>query len=177
MKFASAVLDAYKRKWSYINTFTVSINFAEGIAKKIGWSVSDAEASNLNIKDISTPQFTNSPIEAFIGDQWKFHNGRDEIYTFSITFRDQDQMKLYRKFLLAYFCQRTMYFDDAKMTIKLIKDADYTKESELELFEFSDVLINSVSQVQFSNETEAQIAEFSVDFKCKVPNLKAKIFK
>ena len=56
MKFASAVLDAYKRKWSYINTFTVSINFAEGIAKKIGWSVSDAEASNLNIKEYSIHQ-------------------------------------------------------------------------------------------------------------------------
>ena len=78
MNLAQAVVEAYKRKWSYINNFSVTIGFAnEETAKGIGWTEKDAKGINLNIKTIDVPQLTCTPIETFIGDQWRFHNGRD----------------------------------------------------------------------------------------------------
>ena len=169
MDFSKGLKRAYDIKWSYVNTFTVQMQFEENIAKFIGWSTADEKDVNLNIININTPQLTNNPVEMYIGDRWKIHNGRDEIYNFSITFRDQDQLALYRKFVKAYFYQKSHYFDDIKMTITLYKDADYMTEVDRKIFNFEDVMISSVSQIQFNNTTEAQIAEFDVEFKCAYP--------
>lgn len=170
MDFSKGLKKAYETNWSYVNTFTVTLNFATDVAGYIGWAPSDNLNINLNIISIDTPQLTNQQIEAYIGDRWKIHNGRDELYLFSITFRDQDQLNLYRKFSKAYFFQKSQYFDDIKMSIRLEKDADYSNEKGAKtIYNFEDVMINSVSQIQLSNTTENQIAEFSVDFKCAYP--------
>lgn len=170
MNVADEVRRAYEVKWSFINTFTVQILFSNNIKKFIGWDDKiHGEQVNLNIVSIDTPQYTNSNIEAYVGGRWRIHNGRDELYKFSITFRDQDQMLFYRKFLIAYLYQRTMYFDDIKMQIILSKDADYYSEKDMKLFTFEDVFIESISQLQFSNVAESQIAEFTVNFKCVTP--------
>jgi hypothetical protein len=173
MDFATAVSKAYETKWDYINSFTVDISFADNVAKAIGWTVEDKRNINLNIISIDTPQFSNQPIEVYVGDRWKIHNGRDELYRFSITFRDQDQLTLYRKFVKAYLMQRTEYFDYTKLQIILSKDDDYiTSESNRRnLFDFQDTMIDNVSQIQFNNTTETQIVEFSVTFKCATPIL------
>ena len=47
--------------------------------------------------------------------------------------------------------------------VKVIKKADYLNESDIVIATFEKCLIDSVSQVQFSNETEAQIVEFDVE--------------
>lgn len=169
MNVATQVQRAYNEKWSYINTFKVQMIFSPNIAKFIQWTNKEQENINLNLVSIDTPQFTNSNIESYVGGRWRIHNGRDELYRFSMTFRDQDQMLFYRKFLVAYLYQRTMYFDDIKMKVILYKDADYYGETELKLFELSDVFIESISQLSFSNITEAQIAEFTINFKCATP--------
>lgn len=169
MDFTKGLQTAYNTKWSYVNTFTVEIGFATQIATHIGWDNGLSRDINLHIISIDTPQLTNQNIEAFIGNRWKIHNGRDELYRFSITFRDKDQMQLYSKFVKAYLYQKDHYFKDVSMTIGLFKDADYTDQHEKKIFNFEHVMIDSVSQVQFNNTTEAQIAEFSVDFKCAYP--------
>jgi len=172
MDFAKGLLKAYETKWSYVNTFNVHIQFADAIKKEIQWTNADEENINLNIISIDTPQFTNQSIDVFIGDRWKTHNGRDELYRFSITFRDQDQMLFYKKFVKAYFYQQKNYFDKVKMSVILSKDPDYWDEENRQIFEFQDAMIESVSQVQFNNTTEAQIAEFTVQLKCTLPLLK-----
>lgn len=172
MDFAKALLKAYETRWSYINTFEVQILFSSPVASYIGWTKEDERNINLNIVSIDTPQFSNSPIEVYQGDRWKIHNGRDEMYKFSITFRDQDQMALYRKFVSAYMLGKHQYFNVAKMHITLWKEADYLNESAKKtLFDFADCMIDSVSQLQFSNVTENQIAEFTVQFKTATPIL------
>lgn len=172
MIFAEALIKAYNTNWSYINTFTVNLAFNQIMANEIGWTGEDDKNINLNIVNIDTPQFTNQNIEVFVGNKWIIHNGRDELYRFSITFRDQDKLKYYRKFLKAYHLQKNKYFDDIKMTITLSKDADYVNEQDSKLFDFTDTMIENISQLQFNNTTEAQIAEFTVNFKCILPIFK-----
>jgi hypothetical protein len=171
MDFAKGLLKAYETKWSFINTFTVQIQFPNQIKQFIKWTNEDERGVNINIVSIDTPQFSNAPIESFIGDRWVMHNGRDEMYRFSITFRDQDQMSLYKKFVSAYLMQRQKYLDEAVMTITLWKDADYLDDDLplKPLFNYENVLIDSVSQVQFNNTTENQIAEFTLQFKTTTP--------
>jgi hypothetical protein len=172
MNFAKGLQKAYEEKWAYINTFTVYLGIVdEDTKKQCGWTDELLRNINLNIVSIDTPQFTNQPIEVFVANQWRIHNGRDELYRFSITFRDKDQLALYRCFVKHYNLTRSDYFDSSKMAIVLSKDADYVDEIEKPLFTFSDTLIESVSQLQFNNTTENQIAEFTVNFKTVIPTI------
>jgi hypothetical protein len=152
-----------------VNTFTVHIHLSEFLTKKIG--ILD-EKINLNIISFSSPDFTCDPIEAFVANKWVIHNGRDSLYKFTITFRDQDQMVLYRKFLKIYKLTKGSYFDNIKMSITLIKDADWLNEEDKELFTFNGVLIEGISNLSLSNDTENQIAEFTVSFKCNAYSIK-----
>lgn len=175
MNLAQAVVEAYKRKWSYINNFSVTIGFAnEDTAKGIGWTEKDAKGINLNIKNIDVPQLTCTPIETFIGDQWRFHNGRDELYSIRMTIRDEQMLRYYRMFSTLYHLTKKRYFDDVKLTITVFKDPDYQGEKQVKLAEYEGCICTGVSQLQFSNETESQIVEFDVDFKCQTPNVKFK---
>jgi len=169
MDFAKGLEKAYSTKWSYINTFRVQFLFSDFIRSSVGWTPEEEDGLTINIKSISTPQYTNQAIESYVGDRWKIHNGRNELWKFTISFRDQDQMTLYRKFIKSYNWQKTSYFDDIKMQVTLFKDGDYHGENERVLFHFDEVMIESVGQVQFSNETESQIAEFDVEFKTSAP--------
>lgn len=172
MKFADSIREALDTKWSYINTFDVSFEIPYALQLASGWDNSkDGRNINLHVVSIDTPQFTNSPIEVFVGNRWAIHNGRDELYRFSITFRDRDQMDLYRKFVKMYKVTKDLFFDDAKLSIRLSKDADWMTEVDKKLFTFEDTLIESVSSLNFSNTTENQIAEFTVNFKTTTPNI------
>jgi hypothetical protein len=170
MKLSQSIVEAYDTKWSFINSFDVSFQFSGSMMAQSGWNnATDGRNINLHVVSIDTPQFTNSPIEVFVANQWAIHNGRDELYRFSITFRDKDQMSLYRKFVKMYQYTREDYFDNISFYVRLSKDADWLGERDSTLMEFYDTMIESVSQLQFNNTTENQIAEFTVQFKCKTP--------
>jgi len=169
MDFASGVAAAYNKKWAYNNTFSVQFIFAKYLKTKIGWTSADEKGLDIHIKGVSTPQFTNQAIETYIGDRWRVHNGRNELWKFTITFKDHNQLSLYRKFINTYNAQKIQYFDDIRMTVILLKDADYVSQADSILFTFNDVMIDSVGQVQFSNESDTQIVEFDVEFKCLSP--------
>jgi len=164
--FASGLTAAYNTKWSFINSFTVDLKFSSYISNVLNINGS---LLNLNVKSFDTPSFVNQPIEVYVGDRWKIHNGRNELWKFTITFRDQDQLNLYKNFLRAYAAQKDRYFNEIKMGITLYKEPDHANEQQTVLFEFDDCMIDSVSQMQFSNETESQIAEFGVEFKTIKP--------
>ena len=172
MEFAKGLLQAYEKKWSYVNTFTVQFQVGP-LTKKLYPETANLETEeiNLNIISIDTPQFTNQNIEVYVGDQWKIHNGRDELYRFSVTFRDEAQMALYKQFVKMYQLQKTAYFDQVKMTVTISKDGDYHNEQSKTVLNLVETMIDSVSQVQFNNTTENQIAEFTVQFKCTTPEV------
>jgi len=172
MKLADGIKQAYERKWSMINTFNVEITIVpEGLGTVIGQFSDDV---NLNIISVTTPDFTNDPIEAWIGNRWFIANGKDALYRYSITFRDQDQLSLYRKFIKAYNYTKTNYFEHSRMEIRIVKDADWGNETNNMFMELNGSLIESVSNLSFSNDTENQIAEFTVNFKCVEPIVKSK---
>lgn len=175
MSFAQNIKKIYDTKWSYINTFDVRLfNLNEKTKSLIGWDNQDFGADlSLYVVSVDTPQFSNQPIEVFVANKWVIGNGRDELYRFSITFRDHEQMKLYRKFIELYQRTREDYFDHVKFTIQLVKDSDYFGQKEQTLFNFENTIVESVSQLQFSNNTENQIAEFTVNFKTTTPILSA----
>lgn len=120
---------------------------------------------NLCIKSITTPDITYSGIEEYIANKWFIHQGRQELYRMSITFRDMDQMKLYREFHRLYASQRVSYFDDVCMEIKIYKDADWHNENNVPFMTFNGTLIESISNISFNNENENEIVEFTVNFK------------
>lgn len=166
MSFSSNVQQAYKRKWSFINNFTCMITpvgaalATASSALAISWR--DQE---LNIKDVTIPQYGFNPIEQWMTDQYRYAPGQPQAQTISITFRDQNQMELYRSFVRLFHISRSAYPEDCAISIAIYKDADYIGETAKQLvYSAKKAIISGVSQVQFSNETEAQIVEFSVDF-------------
>jgi len=176
MKFVDGLQKAYQKRWSYINTFRVRFNFdnTPKLKQAANWNENEeGEDINLHIVSIDTPQFTNQPIEVFVANKWVIHNGRDELYRFSVTFRDHNRMDLYRKFVTMYNVTKDQYPDNAKFGVEIYKDGDYYSEGEKLLFYFDETMIEAVSQLQFNNTTENQIAEFTVNFKTTKPYLNA----
>lgn len=165
MNLANGITQAYQTKWSFVNSFRVNLYFPPALLEAADWTDYDNDLLQLNIVSIDTPEFTNSTIEAYVADKWVTHNGRDEMYRFTITFRDQNQMELYKKFVKMYRATRLEYFDDVKIIIDIYKDADWGNEQSNKVITIDEALIENVSQVQFNNTTENQIAEFSVGFK------------
>jgi len=172
MDLASGITLAYERRWSMINTFTVQFAFNGEKLKTIVTGLDDLETDDINVSVVSvtTPDFTNDPIESFIANRWVIQNGKDSLYRFTITFKDFDSFNLYKKFMQIYKATKDNYFDDISMTVIITKDADWLGEdNESVLFTFNKTLIEGVSNLSFSNDTENQIAEFTVSFKCTQP--------
>jgi len=171
--------DAYKKDWDLINAFTVEFLGAgiTNICNDAGLDPTHLAASiNSSIISVDTPQFNSQNIETYMGGHWYINNGRDEVYRFSMTFRDFNNLSLYRLFTKMYFKQRQKYFDYVAFTVILSKAVGLNSFSDgrkpttdKKVFQFDETLIDSISQLQFSNNTEAQIAEFSVTFKSAKP--------
>lgn len=168
MKLSNIVKEAYNRNWSLANTFTVQ--FVQDGRMWMTAPKIENENINLNLISITTPDFTNDPIESWVANHWRIHNGADQLYRFSMTFKDQDQMLLYRTFYRCYRYTRENYFDDAKMTIHLIKDGDWHHESDIGMLSFPETIIEGLSNLDFSNENDDEIAQFTVNFKSSFSN-------
>ena len=168
--FADSVVNIMNTRWSYSNTYDIQLTFTNFMKDAIGW-IDDTDGRKINdhIVSMNTPDFSNAPIEVYIGGQYRIQNGKDELFRFSITFRDSNQMSLYRKFLTAYRLQKHWYFDDAVISLKLTKKKDYHNEVDRELMEIDGCLIEGVSNIDINNNNEAQVAEFTVKFKATSP--------
>lgn len=172
MKLKDGIAKAYETHWSMINAFTVQFHFGNNIFFDLyfdSWRFDDS--INLNIVSVDTPSFQNTPIESFVGNRWRIQNGRDELYKFSITFRDKDQMTLYKSFYDLYRETKEQYFDNCCFNVTIYKDADYYGEADKKFMELNGTIVESISQLQFSNDTQNQIAEFTVTFKSVSPNI------
>ena len=154
----------YKTKWSQINNFEVEINaIGKDAVSKVSKYKIPFKDCRLAIKNFNMPQLSHDIIETFVADNYMRAVGKPNLLTFSFTVRDFDQMKMYRAFSILYAAQKITYPEDSYLTVKVIKKADYLNQSDIVIATFEKCLIDSVSQVQFSNETEAQIVEFDVE--------------
>lgn len=175
MILAKGIQQAYETKWSMANTFTIELFIHQKVLDNLildgnnldfDFKKEFSDQLNLHIVSIQTPDFTNEPIEAFIANQWRINNGRESVKQFAMTFRDHNQMSLYRKFLHLYDIAKVSYFDDIAMSMNIIKDADWSNETPQLLMRINGAIVMAVSNLDLSNTTESQIAEFTVTFKC-----------
>lgn len=185
MKLSDGITQAYQRKWTLLNTFSVQFILGSlgsdsllgdggsmrNMIKDKGLFDIESNDINLNIVGVQTPDFTSEPIEVFIANKWVIANGKDNVYKFSMTFRDQDQFLLYKTFLVFFKESKNRYFDDVKMTVVVKKDADWAGQGEVTFLKLEDSLIESVSNLDLKTDSDAQVAEFTVNFKCSSPNL------
>ena len=169
-KLDQAIIDAYDTKWSMANSFTVEIHLSDYLVGEVGQF---EENINLNVVSLTTPDFNNTPIEVFAANRWIIHNGADAMYRFSMTFRDQDQMDLYRKFWTIYQLSKEQFFDAVSFVVHVTKDADWEHETDLVIMSFWGTMVENISNLSFAQGTEGQIAEFTVAFKCNQPIVSA----
>jgi len=145
-------------------------------ASKFSISVIGAGASILNLpgpdilsmacQGISLAELNTTPIEDWIGEEWKFATGRLENYQISITFKDYDNFTLYKKFAYALQEFTRMYPDDQKIDIKIDTSDDFGVNAFQPTVEFKDCMIIAVSGATLDNSAVASVAEFSVTLKC-----------
>lgn len=174
MKFIDGLKKAYNTKWSYNNSFRLEFYFDDYLisANKGADIPNDLnEYINLHIISFETPQYQNQGIEAFVANKYLIHNNKDELYRFTIQFRDKNQYELYRTFVRLYKKTREDYFDYVKFSIGVFKDADWEGEYDSFLYYLEDVIVESIGPIQFQNATDNQIGEFTVNFKCVKPQI------
>jgi len=162
------------KQWTKINNFFIEIHFQPGANGSQGskyfaenivkWNISNVDL-NAALKSITTTEYTNAQINKYVSYEWRYHMGRDQLYRFNMIFRDYDQMHIYNTIRMYYFKAREQYFDNIKMTIKVF-NAETFNSSAVPIFQTESAIIESVSHLDFSHDTENQIAEFSVNFMC-----------
>ena len=106
--------------------------------------------------NIDLPQASAAPNTVVMGQEYRFWVPLHDTFTFTITFRDLEQMKLKEYFTKIWALQQSKYYDDIKSTVKIVA-------GEGIMFETNECLISYVSQTQLDN-SNTQIAEFSVEF-------------
>ena len=177
MSLNDVMKDIQQTKWTKINNFAVSMTFANvntdlpkvaGVPESIitGGSFLP-EVLDKSVIAFDTANLTNMTLDAFIGFRWNTHVSRDELYRFSLTFRDFDNMVLYKTFSKMYQLSKGRYYDSIKMNVTVFNDVEYVNTGDKKQFlRYEGAIIENISQVQFNNTTENQIAEFTIGFKC-----------
>jgi len=159
-EFSNSITRIYEKQWDLISNFKIQI-----IHNKKGSDLINPDDLNISVSEINLPGFTCSPVEFFMGGEWRIANGRDEILTCSVTFKSYGDMEIYKKLVQFYASTKECYPDDnfCKISFFKLNEEPYAPISEI--ISFDKCLITGVSQVQFNHSTENQILEFSIDFK------------
>jgi hypothetical protein len=165
---ATQIADAYNAKWSMVNNFTIQITFGSKLLSAAGVNsyMFEPKAFNLVCKGMDLPQLAYSPIESYQGGQYKMTQGKPEAIRFGMHFRDKDQLGYFRAFRRLWQAQKYLYLDEIGIQVHVYKDPDYYNEKDLLVEKYTKCQIESVSSLQYSQDTEAQITEFQVQFKC-----------
>jgi hypothetical protein len=136
---------------------------------------------NTAILSVNTPQINSHPIEEWVGGQWVYTNGRQEIRQIEITFRDTETFGLWRNFVYIYdFMQNRfpneMQWNLALQTIAMeianslkAGDEDNTKLYTT-LVETKNAILSAISPISFSQEHAESFATFTVTFKYYIAN-------
>jgi len=174
LKINNIVKTIQNTSWTQINNFSIHMNFVEAKSNSL-FKIDNISEELLNaaLISVNTTDYKNAQIAEYTGYEFRFHQGRDELYRFEMTFRDfnsnlyddRGSMTLYNIFRDIYWKGKYMYYDDIRMDIIVYTDDDYgtTKQP---VFRTTTAIIESMSQLSFSHTTENQIAEFSVSFMC-----------
>ena len=151
------VTQAYKTNWTRINAFTIALTGPPELTKGLDTEI------NLALKTLSFPAIAAAAIETYLGGRWFYTNGRADMSRIELTFRDYDDFKLYKIFTSIFERAQGDYINTTHIALKVLLDEPNSEPKSFALF--TRMVIENVSQITFSNETENQIAEFSVTLK------------
>ena len=143
----------------------------------LAWSPQDNERLSLHLKELKLPQIGAASLNSFAGNRWAHNYGTPEQYKFDMTFYDSNQMEFYKMFSAQFREQSYRYFDDYTFNVFISKDSDYgdgyhndttgygeTSWRSQPLMSLKRCSIESIGPINFSNSTENQILEFTVNF-------------
>jgi hypothetical protein len=174
LKLNDVITKVQNTKWTKINNFGINMSPTDvGFAGIIKWKINDTtfnDMLNIALISVDTPAYTNQEVAEYIGNSWRYHVGRDELFRFTLTFRDYNQMELYRTFITTYNKQKGQYFNRICFNLEIFLDEDKGTNNRKKLFTTQFAVLETVSQLQFSHNTDNQIAEFSAGFKCNTPD-------
>lgn len=158
MNLDAMVSKAYSTNWTKINNYTIQIHdnkINAGLFSKLG-----DEMLNLALKSVTLPPLNQQGYEVFVGGSWHYANGRPDLARVELTFRDYDYFKLYKAFVSVFESAVGAYPGDCFLKVQI--DLDKPDGTTEKFAILKNCLIENVSQLQFSTDTENQIAEFSV---------------
>ena len=163
MNLNQAVLKQYDTHWSLTNTFYVRITpSAEMQEKGIDFKAED----DLFIVQASLPSLTNNAIESWTFRRFRLGNGADQAYRFSITFKDHNFLQLWKMFQKQYRYTRSSYPQKCWFSIDFMKESDDPSIKQAEkIISFKNCLIESLGNIDFSNDKTPEIVSFTVNFK------------
>ena len=106
---------------------------------------------------VEVPQLTASEMDTVLGGERRVNIRMQELFRFSVKFRDFNGLSLRKYFENIWISTQYEYPEEVNGTVYI-----YDKSGTL-VFSSSNVVINSVSAIQFDNNSN-QIAEFDVQF-------------
>jgi len=151
----AGVIDKLKNKtWIQNNTF--SVTFFDGPLAGLEHC----------IKSVQMPDFTRSAVEEYNNGTWQFAPGRQEMYQIAMTFIDNEEDIVYAKALEHWTNNNLKYREEQEMKFMVNpgtrKDRSDDSGSGVK---FIEVMIDSISGLQWDNSSQNQIVEFTINFK------------
>jgi len=154
-------IEAKQKKWQDPSKFSIEMTGAGH--SLIGFPT--AEDLSLACQGIQLAELTITPIEQWIGEEWRFAQGRLENYQISITFKDYDDFTLYKKFSEGIQRMTREFPDDCKIDVKISATDSFQINTFVPVVTFKDCLLISVGGAMLDNSAVASVAEFSITMK------------
>ena len=126
----------------------------------------DADTLTMCCTSVGLAEVNSSPVEDWVGEEWRFAIGRLEQYNISITFKDYNNFTLYKKFAKGMQDFSRKYPDDQKFNVEIYTTDSFQISSFVKAVDFKDCLLVSVSGAALDNSAVATVAEFTVTMKC-----------
>ena len=153
--------DSKIKKWQDPSKFSIEMTGA-------GCSlIGNPTAKDLSIacQGVELAELTMTPIEDWIGEEWRFAQGRLENYQISLTFKDYDNFTLYRAFANGIQKMTREFPNNCKIDVKVSATDNFVINSMEPVVIFKDCMLISVGGGTLDNSAVASVAEFTVTFK------------
>jgi len=155
MGINNIIKNTLKTKWTWTDDFSFFFQNPK-IQFPSDMNLSPQDVWDIAVLNIDLPQLSSQVDTIIMAQKHRFWVPLHDTFTFTVTFRDVEKMKLKEYFTQIWAEQQTEYFDNIKSTVQIAA-------GEGKMFESSNVLIANVSQSQLDN-SNTQIIEFSVEF-------------
>jgi len=154
------ITTAINKKWDDPSKFAVAIHPTGGTAAEFFSSISQIDLTT-SLVQIQLPDLTITPVEQWIGEQWRFATGRLEHYQVQCTLKDYDNFTLYKTFTAAIQKFTREYPKDQMFEIQIKTAPDYQPENFQDVLIFKNCMLISVGGANLNHSANGTIAEFS----------------